>query len=181
MKAAGSTIRLEHVGHCPWIADSVNARPCPLKTADLIFSPKLELSRLNRGSGGWAKMDKNKKISWYPAQKKPGLGWMDQTPRAGTGDSVGWFRRYHWSTLTNYDSNLSMCGTFLKSLLPPPDIHELLSASKEAYDLNLSAVTWDFGHLEPQHRFFVPKNCLVQKRVREALGAGSTETWNAER
>jgi len=48
---------------------------------------------------------------------------------------------YHQSTLINHNSNLSMCGTFLKNLLPPPDICELLSIQNEAYNLNLSAVT----------------------------------------
>ena len=86
---------------------------------------------------------------------------MAQTPRAGTGYSVGRFSRYHWSTLINYNSNLSMCGTVLKILLPPLDFREFLSTQKEAYDLNLSAVTWEFGHFDPQHRFFVPNNCTI--------------------
>ena len=51
---------------------------------------------------------------------------MVQTPRSGTGDSVGWFRRDHCWTLINNNSNLSMCGTFLKEMLPPPDNRELL-------------------------------------------------------
>jgi len=89
--------------------------------------------------------------------KKNIPGRMAQTPRAGMGDSVGRFRRYYWSTLINYDSNFSMFGTFLKILLLLPDIRELVSTSKEAYDLNLSAAIWEFGHFEPQ-RFFVPKN-----------------------
>jgi len=43
----------------------------------------------------------------------------------------------------NYNSNLqvSMCSTFLKHLLTPLDIRELLSTQKEAYDLILSALT----------------------------------------
>jgi len=28
------------------------------------------------------------------------------------------------ATLINYNSNLSICGTFLNNLLPPPDIRE---------------------------------------------------------
>jgi len=39
---------------------------------------------------------------------------MSQTPRARTGNSVGRFCRDLWSTLNNYDSNLSMLGTLLK-------------------------------------------------------------------
>ena len=54
-----------------------------------------------------------------------------------------------------------MCDTFVKIWLLPPDIRDLLSTPKEAYDLNLSAVTWEFGHFEPQHRFFVPKNFTI--------------------
>jgi len=61
----------------------------------------------------------------WPSQKKPSPGRMAQTPRAGMGDSVGRFCRYHWSTLINYNSILSMCGTSLKFLLPPPDIRGL--------------------------------------------------------
>jgi len=66
---------------------------------------------------------------------------MAQTPRAGTGDSVGQFRRYQWSTLFNYDSNLSMCGTFLQKLIHLPDNRGLPPTPKETYDLNLNAVT----------------------------------------
>ena len=47
----------------------------------------------------------------------------------------------------NYDSNLSMCGTFLMKYLPPLDSRGSLSTSKETYDLNLSANTlriWSF-------------------------------------
>ena len=87
---------------------------------------------------------------WYPAQKKISLGRMVQTPRAGTGDSVGRFRRHHCSTLINYDSNLSMCGTVLKKLLPPPDNRELMPTPREAYDLDLRAVTREFGHSTPR-------------------------------
>ena len=54
-----------------------------------------------------------------------------------------------------------MCGTFLRILLSPPDIRELLSTLKEAYDLNLIAVTWEFGHFDPQHRCLAPKNCTI--------------------
>jgi len=45
--------------------------------------------------------EKNKNYSWYSVQ---GPGWMAQTPQACTGDSVSPFRRYHCSTVINYDS-----------------------------------------------------------------------------
>jgi len=55
--------------------------------------------------------------------------------RTGTGH-----RGHHWSTLINYNSNLSVRDTFLSKLLPPPNMCVLLSTSKETYDLNLSKV-----------------------------------------
>jgi len=54
---------------------------------------------------------------------------------------AGLFRWFLCPGMTLYNSNLSMCGTFLKNLLSPPDVRELISAPEEAYDLNLSAVT----------------------------------------
>ena len=57
---------------------------------------------LNRGDGHWGKKEKKKIIlGWYSVQ---GPGRMAQTPQAGTGDSVSRFRRYHCSTVINYDS-----------------------------------------------------------------------------
>jgi len=41
------------------------------------------------------------------------------------------------------------------------DIFKLLSTQTEVSKLNLSAVTQEFGHFDPQHRFFVPKNCTI--------------------
>jgi len=38
---------------------------------------------------------------------------MAQTPRAYTGDPVGRFRRYRYSTLINYESNLAMLRQLL--------------------------------------------------------------------
>jgi len=98
---------------------------------------------------GWRLSAKgNKKhVFWYPAPKEPSLGRMAQTPRAGTGDFVGWFCRYWCSTLFNYDSNLSMCDTFLQKLIHLPDNRGLLATPKETYDFNVSAVTlsiWSF-------------------------------------
>jgi len=66
---------------------------------------------------------------------------MAQTPGAGTGDSVGQFRRYRCATLFNYNCNLSLCGTFLQYLLPLPHNCRLLPTPKETYDLNLIVVT----------------------------------------
>jgi len=77
------------------------------------------------------------------SQNKTILGRMAETPRAGTGDSVSRFRRYHCSTLINRNSNLSICDTFSKKMLPPPDNcdSELLPTPTEIYDLNVSEVT----------------------------------------
>jgi len=50
------------------------------------------------------KRKKSKKIFlsfWYPIQ---GPSRMAQAPQAGTGDSMSRFRRYHCSTMINYDS-----------------------------------------------------------------------------
>jgi len=93
------------------------------------------------GDGGWERKGKNTKSFWYPAQKISSPGQMAQTPRADTGDSVGWFRRYWCSTLFNYHSNLSMCGTFLQKSIHLPDNRRLLATSKEINNLNVSAVT----------------------------------------
>ena len=102
--------------------------PChPVSTS----CQELSAKESYRGDGSEAKKKKNCKIFWYTAQKNPRLGRMGQTPRAGTGDSVGRFRRYHCSTLMNYNSNLSMCGTFMMTLLPLPDIRVLLPTPKE--------------------------------------------------
>jgi len=106
------------------------------------------------------KRTKIKRFFGYPAPKKK-LGHMAQTPWAGTGDSVGWYRCYHCSTLINYNSNLSMCGTFLDQLLPPRDNHELLSIPKETYDLNLGAVTPRIWSFRTPTSIFVPKNCTI--------------------
>jgi len=80
-------------------------------------------------------------ITCHSAAWDMASGRMAQTPRAGTGDSVGRFRRYRWSTLINYNSNLSMCGTFLQKSIHLPDYCGLLATPKEIHDLNLSAVT----------------------------------------
>ena len=87
---------------------------------------------------------------WYPAQ---GPGRTAQTPQDGIGDSVGQIRRYRCSTVLYCDSNLSMFGTFLIKLLPPPDNRGLLPNPEEA-DVNLSY----FEHFvisHSQQRLFV--------------------------
>jgi len=40
------------------------------------------------------KQEKIKRLFGTQPKKKSGTGRMAQTSRAGTGDSVGWFRRY---------------------------------------------------------------------------------------
>ena len=116
---------------------------------------------LNKGGDGrWAKKEKNKMSSWYPTPKKTRPGRSAQTPRAGTGDSVGWFRCYQCSSRINHDSNLSRCDTFLIRLLPPTNNRRWLPHPKETYDLNLGESLWAFSHFAPQQRFCVPKNCI---------------------
>jgi len=103
------------------------------------------------------KKRENKKEFLVPNPKKHGLGRMAQTPRAGTGDSMGQFRRYQCSTLLNCNSYLSMCGTFLEKLLPPPDNRGLLPTQKKTYDLNLSAITFSNGSFRTPTAFFCTK------------------------
>ena len=95
----------------------------------------------------WEDAELKKNFFWYPAQKKLSPGRMAETSRAGTGDSVGWFRHYRCSALLNYHSNLSVCCTFLQKSIHLPDNCGWLATPKEIYDLNLSAVTlniWSF-------------------------------------
>jgi len=66
-----------------------------------------------------------------PDQKKPALPACMVQTRAGTGDSVGRFRRHRWWFLINYDSNLSMCGTFLQKLVHLPEHHGLLTTQND--------------------------------------------------
>jgi len=91
--------------------------------------------------------------------KKIGPALISQTPRAGTGDSVG-RTRHHWcSTLFSYDSNLSMCGTALIRLLSPTDDRGIRPSSKETYDLNLTAVLLSIWSFCIQTVIFCTKNC----------------------
>jgi len=62
-----------------------------------------------RGDGHSGKKEKNKNYSWYSVQ---GPGRMAQTPQAGTCDSVSRFRRYHCSTVINYESYFLMGDQF---------------------------------------------------------------------
>jgi len=91
------------------------------------------------------KRGKTKKSFWYPTKIKHGVGQMAQTPRAGTGDSMGQFRRCRCSTLLNYNSYLSICGTFLEKMLPPPDNRGLLPTPTKTDNVNLSAITLNNG------------------------------------
>ena len=54
------------------------------------------------------------------------LGRKDQSTSLCTGDSACRIRRYWCSFVLNCVSNLSVCDTFLMSLLPPPNICGLL-------------------------------------------------------
>jgi len=96
----------------------------------LVASGSSVLKREREGMQAKPKRGRTERFFDTQPQKKPSPSRMAQTPRAGTGDSVGWFHRHHWSTLINYNSNLSMCGTFLQSLLTPPDIRDSLSTPK---------------------------------------------------
>ena len=74
---------------------------------------------------------------WYLTQKKTQPG-QDGPNASGwyrsTGDSLGRFCCYYCSTLINCDSNFSMRGTFLKTMLPLPDNYELLPTPREIYN-----------------------------------------------
>jgi len=106
------------------------------------YESHLPRNGLYRGDGNWGKK-KTKIINGTQPKAQA------QTPQAGTGDSVSRFRHYHCSTLINRNSNLSMCGTFWKKMLPPPDNRdsELMPTPTEIYDLNVSKVAlriWPF-------------------------------------
>jgi len=61
--------------------------------------------------------------------------------------SLNMFPEHFGENPSLYNSNLSIRGTFLLRLLPPPDIRVLHPTPKETYDLNLSKVTssiWSF-------------------------------------
>jgi len=60
------------------------------------------------------KKEKNENYSWYSVQNP---GRMAQMPQAGTGDSVSRFRRYHCSTVINYDSYFLLGEQFCFQLL----------------------------------------------------------------
>jgi len=74
--------------------------------------------------------------------------------RAGWQKSLALVRATPWPichyqclALIKNDSNLSVYGTFLIRLIPPPDIRVLLSTPKEIHNLNLSKVPlsiWSF-------------------------------------
>jgi len=68
------------------------------KSRDLFFR---FLSSHGFDEGMVTEEKRKKNNSWYSVQ---GPGRMAQTPQAGTGDSMSRFRRYHCSTVINYDS-----------------------------------------------------------------------------
>jgi len=104
------------------------------------------------------KNEKKNKTFWYPTRKRTGPGRMAQTPRVVTGDSVGRFCRYNFSTLINCISNLSMCGTFLLRFLPPPDICELMPTPKQKKEKSLSKVPSSIWLFRIPTAIFVYKN-----------------------
>ena len=79
----------------------------PIKPLSLICT-------ISWGDSHWGKKEKNDKYSWYSVQ---GPGRIAQTPQAGTGDSVSRFRRYHCSTVINYDSYFLVDDQFCLQLL----------------------------------------------------------------
>jgi len=85
--------------------------------------PCLSILKLFRVLGrGWRLSKKGKK-SWLfgtqPQKTQPGLDGPNASGWLSTGNSARRFRRYRWSTLVNYDSNLWMCFTSLIKLISP--------------------------------------------------------------
>jgi len=62
------------------------------------------------------KREKTKRVFGTPTQKKTGPGRMAQTPRAGTGDSVGLIRCHWCSTLFKDDSKFFHVSYFLDKI-----------------------------------------------------------------
>ena len=76
-------------------------------------------------------------------------------------------------TLPNKATTLLLADfavTFLKFLLPPPDISELLSSQIEAYELNLSAITWDLVMSTPNIVFLYKR--IVQSWIASMTSYG---------
>jgi len=112
--------------------------------------------------GKEAKRKREKKMSTQPKHggKKTGPHRMAQKPRAGMSDSVGRFRRYRCSTLFNFDSNLSMCGTFLIKLLPQT-LSIFVDYCHVTYNLNLRAATLNMWSFRIPTAIFCNKNCTI--------------------
>jgi len=97
---------------------------------------------------------------WCPTQKNPArAGWPKQLELVQINDSVSWFLCCRRSTLFNYQSNLSMCGSFLIRLLLPSKDRGWLPNSKEAYDLNLNAITLSIYSSRIPTAIFYNNNC----------------------
>jgi len=69
----------------------------------------LDIGTYSFGVRGWKLRKKGKKKIGYPTH-------MFQTPRADMRDSAGWFLRYLSATLSNYNTNLSMCRHFVDEI-----------------------------------------------------------------
>jgi len=130
------------------------------------FEVREETGGAGGGDGSEAKRKKQKDFL-VPNPKKNSPGQMAQSPRAGTGDSVGRFCRYECSTLFNYDSNLSMYGIFLRILFPPLDNRGLLPTPKRdvRFEFECSYFSIGFGYFAPEQRLFVRKTCTISVRV----------------
>ena len=105
----------------------------------------------NEGMETEQKKEKIKQIFRYPVR-------IAQTPRAGTGDSVGRFRRCRCSTQFNYNCNL---WYFHAKIAPATDNCGLLPTPKETYALNLNAVTLRISTFRIPTSIFVPKNYTI--------------------
>ena len=86
---------------------------------------------------------------------------MAQTPQAGTGDSVSRFRRYHCSTVINYDSYFlvgeQFCFqllfmTYILGLLPNIQVSDLFLLNAGLFPFSLSKMIWDTCISEYLHK-----------------------------
>ena len=97
---------------------------------------------------GWSLRKKGKIIySWYSVL---GPGRMAQRPHAGTGDSVNRLRRYHCSTVMNYDIYFlvgeQFCfqllfTTYILGLLPNIKMSDLFLLKAGLFPFSLSEIT----------------------------------------
>jgi len=111
----------------------------------------LIFSGTGEGMESEPKREKAQRIFCTQRKKKPISGRMAQTPRAGTGNSVGRFRRYRRSTLINYDSNLLIRGTSLVKLISPTIFYSLRIIMNYKRDIRFEFECSDFEHLVISH------------------------------